>query len=380
MLDRRGFIMFLAGLGFISVGGTSHSAYEKGMGPRNGGRDMAISSIDNHKGSQSLTAVIKVVGVGGCGCNAVNSMIASGVMGAEFVAVDTDKHSLSLSKAESNLLIGTNVTRGLGARANLLFGRSAAYESSQCIRQMLSGAHIVFIVAGMGGRTGSGSVPVIARIAQENGALCVAVVTRPFDSEKIARKQRAEKCISELSNVVDSYVVLQNQTILSLIMNEQKKPPIDSFRESDRFISRSIVPILDAVQVPGHLNIEIEDLRSILFGAGRAYSGTGEGIGPSRAVNAARNALLELEQFGYLKGSARKVLVNIITGPDSGIAELDEVLDDVKKSMASEAQIRFAAVVKENLHNRIRVSVLAAACDHEHMKRNVENVNRLKAC
>jgi len=318
--------------------------------------------------------VIKVIGVGGGGCRAVNGMIPSDLKGVTFIAVDTDKDSLRLSKAESSLLIGKHIARDWGADAYPVVGENAAYGNSQSLRRALSGADIVFIVAGLGGDAGSGGAPIIAKIAREEGALCIAVVTEPFDTEGSARKQRAEKCILELNDVVDSYVVIRNQNIRKRKINEKQFASNNPFRESDRLIGRTVVPILDAVLMPGHLNAEIQDIRMILSGAGRAYSGTGEGVGPDRAVNAARNVLLELEQFGYLKSSARKVLVNITIGLDSGIDELVAILDDVKKSMASEAEIRFSAVVKENLQNRIRVSVLAAACDHEQVKCNVDQI------
>ncbi|MBN9502498.1 MAG: cell division protein FtsZ [Armatimonadetes bacterium] len=303
------------------------------------------------------TAVIKVVGVGGGGSNAVNRMIESGIKGVEFIAMNTDIQVLDLSTAPKKVQLGANLTRGLGAGGNPEIGKSAAEESKADIRKALEGADMVFVTAGMGGGTGTGAAPVIADLAREIGALSVAVVTRPFSFEGPRRSRLAEQGVTSLMGRVDTIITIPNDRLLSVV--ERKTTLMDAFRVADDVLRQGVQGISDIITIPGQINVDFADVRAVMTNAGPALMGIGYGVGEQRALQAAQSAtnspLLEQTIHG-----AKGLLVNVTSSADLTLAEANEALLYIQGLCDEEdANIFFGTVVDPEMDGTVRVTVLA---------------------
>lgn len=308
----------------------------------------------------SPIALIKVVGVGGAGGNALNRMIKSNLRGIEFIAVNTDAQALYHSEAPTKINIGKATTRGLGAGSNPDIGRQAAEESAEEIRQQLEGADMVFITAGMGGGTGTGAGPVIADIAKEMGILTVGVVTRPFSFEGHRRIQQAEDGIENLKNKVDTLITIPNDKILSII--DKKTPLTEAFTVCDDVLRQGVQGIADLITVHGMINVDFADVKTVMENAGSALMGIGYGAGESRALEAAKAAiespLLELSIDG-----AKGVLFNITGGNDLSMFEVDEAAKIITEAADPDANIIFGAVINDSYTGEIKITVVATGFD-----------------
>lgn len=306
-------------------------------------------------------AVIKVVGVGGGGTNAVNRMIEEGIRGVEFVAVNTDAQALAISDADIKVHIGTDITKGLGAGANPSVGREAAEESRDEIKRALAGADMVFITAGEGGGTGTGAAPIVADIAKNDvGALTVGVVTKPFSFEGRKRYRVASDGITELSENVDTLIVIPNDRLLDL--SEKKTTMLEAFRMADDVLCQGTQGITDLITVPGLINLDFADVCTIMKGAGTAMMGIGTASGDNRAVDAATEAISSRLLETSIDGAAR-VLLSIAGNKDLGIQEINDAADLVAANVDPDANIIFGTVVDESLGDQVRVTVIAAGFD-----------------
>jgi cell division protein FtsZ len=306
---------------------------------------------------ESKAAKIKVIGVGGGGSNAVNTMISSHLEGVEFIAVNTDLQALGLSMAPQKVQIGSQITKGLGAGANPNVGREAALEDIEKIRELLAGADMVFVTAGMGGGTGTGAAPVIAHIAKELGALTVAVVTRPFSFEGSKRAQRAEEGLHELKLNCDTLIVIPNQKILGLV--DKNTPLTSAFKIADDVLHQAVHGIADLITTPGLINVDFADVRTIMSYNGRAVMGMGRGTGTNRAIDAAQRAIASpLLDEGTVEG-AKGILINITGGPDLSLHEVEEATSIIQRGSDPEANIIFGAVINEAISEEIVVTVIA---------------------
>jgi cell division protein FtsZ len=306
---------------------------------------------------ESKPAKIKVIGVGGGGCNAVNTMIQSQLEGVEFIAVNTDVQAMGLSMAPQKLQIGSKLTKGLGAGANPHIGREAALEDTEKIKELLAGADMVFVTAGMGGGTGTGAAPVIAHIAREMGALTVAVVTRPFSFEGSKRAQRADEGIQELKLNADTLIAIPNQKILGLV--EKTTPLTSAFKIADDVLHQAVHGIADLITTPGLINVDFADVRTIMSYNGRAVMGMGRSSGPNRAAEAAQKAVNSpLLDDGSVEG-AQGILINITGGPDLSLHEVEEASSIIQKGADSDANIIFGSVINENYSDELVVTVIA---------------------
>lgn len=301
-------------------------------------------------------AQIKVIGVGGGGNNAVNRMIESGLRGVEFITVNTDKQALFLSQANMKIQIGEKLTRGLGAGANPEIGQKAAEESKEEISQVLKGADLVFVTAGMGGGTGTGAAPIVAAIAKEMGILTVGVVTKPFTFEGKRRSQHAEKGIETLKNNVDTLVTIPNDRLLQVI--EKKTSIVDAFRMADDILRQGVQGISDLIAVPGLVNLDFADVKTIMLNTGIAHMGIGRATGENRAEEAAKQAIQSPLLETSIEG-ARGVLLNITGGADLGLFEVNAAAELVQKSADPDANIIFGAVIDEKLGDEIFITVIA---------------------
>jgi len=302
-----------------------------------------------------------VLGVGGAGCNAVNRMIEAKVEGVEFVAVNTDKQVLTLSQAPHKIQIGARLTSGLGAGGNPEIGKAAAEEDKEELRKAMEGADMVFITAGMGGGTGTGAAPVMAEIARSNdiGALCVAVVTRPFSFEKVGRAKIAEEGIKLLKDKVDALIVIPNDRLLDIVGEDL--PLVEAFKLADDVLRQAVQGISDIIVIPGLINVDFADVKSVLQGAGTALMGTGIGEGgEDRAVEAAKAAIQSPLLESSMSG-AKKLLVNITGGKDLSLK------NDVNKAMAflsqctdsNEADIKLGVVIKDDMQGKVQITIIA---------------------
>jgi cell division protein FtsZ len=308
-------------------------------------------------------AVLKVVGVGGSGCNAINTMINSKFGGVEFIAANTDVQALSLSKASSTLPLGTRRTKGLGAGSDPSVGREAALENVDQIREMLSGADMVFVTAGMGGGTGTGAGPIIASIARELGILTVGVVTKPFLFEGAIRMRRAEEGLSELKRYVDTVIVIPNQRLLSVV--DKDTPLVDAFKVADDVLCQAVQGIADLVTTPGLVNVDFADVKTVMTYMGRAVMGMGTAKGNNRAVEATQNAISSpLLEDGSIQG-ARGVLLNISGGSDLSLHEVTEASTIIHEAADSEANIIFGSAINERLKEEVVVTVIATGFEKE---------------
>ena len=315
-------------------------------------------------------AVIKVVGVGGGGTNAVNRMIEEGIRGVEFVAINTDAQALAISDADIKVHIGTDLTRGLGAGANPEVGRKAADESRDDIAEALAGADMVFITCGEGGGTGTGAAPIVADIAMnEVGALTVAVVTKPFTFEGRKRKKSAEEGIKTLSDCVDTMIVIPNDKLLDIA--EKKTTMLEAFAIADGVLSQGTQGITDLITVPGIINLDFADVTTIMKQAGTAMMGIGTSSGDTRAVDAAQQAISSPLLESSIDGATR-VLLSIAGSKDLGIQEISDAADVVANAVDPEANIIFGTVVDESLGDQVRITVIATGFSDSNVNRQDE--------
>ena len=315
-------------------------------------------------------AVIKVVGVGGGGTNAVNRMIEEGIRGVEFVAINTDAQALAISDADIKVHIGTDLTRGLGAGANPEVGRKAADESRDDIAEALAGADMVFITCGEGGGTGTGAAPIVADIAMnEVGALTVAVVTKPFTFEGRKRKKSAEEGIKTLSDCVDTMIVIPNDKLLDIA--EKTTTMLEAFAIADGVLSQGTQGITDLITVPGIINLDFADVKTIMKQAGTAMMGIGTSSGDTRAVDAAQQAISSPLLESSIDGATR-VLLSIAGSKDLGIQEISDAADVVANAVDPEANIIFGTVVDESLGDQVRITVIATGFSDSNVNRQDE--------
>ncbi len=305
-------------------------------------------------------AVIKVIGVGGGGCNAVNRMIDAGLKGVEFVATNTDAQSLLLSDADVKLDIGAELTRGLGAGSDPEIGVKAAEEHRGEIEEVLKGSDMVFITAGKGGGTGTGAAPVIAEIAKGLGALTIGVVTRPFDFEGRRRSVQAEEGIQRLKEKVDTLIIIPNERLLQI--SDQKTTMLNAFKMADEILLQGVQGISDLITTPGLINTDFADVKMIMTDAGSALMGVGFASGDGRAVAAARNAISSPLLEASIDG-ARGILLNVSGPSDLGLFELNEAAEIIHEAAHPDANIIFGAVVDDTLGDEVRLTVLAAGFD-----------------
>ncbi len=309
----------------------------------------------------SYLAVIKVVGVGGGGTNAVNRMIDAGLSGVEFIACNTDAQALQMTDADIKLNIGHQLTKGLGAGANPQVGQGAAAESRDDIKEALKGADMVFVTAGEGGGTGTGAAPVIAEIAKnEIGALTVGVVTRPFGFEGAQRARQGQEGIERLREMVDTLIVIPNERLLSIV--ERRTSILDAFREADNVLRQGVQGITDLITIPGLINLDFADVRTIMHDAGSALMGIGAATGESRAAEAAKAAISSPLLEESVEG-ATGILLNITGGKDLGLFEVNEAAEIIHSAADANANIIFGAVIDEGMGDEIRVTLIATGFD-----------------
>ncbi len=310
--------------------------------------------------AQNYLAVIKVVGIGGGGVNAVNRMIEAGLKGVEFIAINTDAQALLMSDADVKLDIGRELTRGLGAGANPDTGRQAAEDHADDIEEVLKGADMVFVTAGEGGGTGTGGAPVVARIARSLGALTIGVVTRPFSFEGRRRANQADDGIESLREEVDTLIVIPNDRLLSI--SDRNVTMIDAFKQADQVLLQGVSGITDLITTPGLINLDFADVKSVMSDAGSALMGIGSARGDDRAVAAAEMAVSSPLLEASIDG-AHGVLLSIAGGSDLGLFEINEAAALVSEAAHAEANIIFGAVIDDALGDEVRVTVIAAGFD-----------------
>ncbi|MGD8200771.1 cell division protein FtsZ [Ornithinimicrobium sp. W1679] len=310
--------------------------------------------------AQNYLAVIKVVGIGGGGVNAINRMIEVGLKGVEFIAVNTDAQALLMSDADVKLDIGRELTRGLGAGADPEVGRRAAEDHTEEIEEALRGADMVFVTAGEGGGTGTGGAPVVAKIAKSLGALTIGVVTRPFTFEGRRRANQAETGIASLREEVDTLIVIPNDRLLSI--SDRTVSMLDAFRSADQVLLSGVQGITDLITTPGLINLDFADVKSVMQGAGSALMGIGSARGEDRAVQAAELAISSPLLEASIEG-AHGVLLSVQGGSDLGLFEINEAARLVQEAAHPEANIIFGAVIDDSLGDEVRVTVIAAGFD-----------------
>ncbi|MBT5469395.1 MAG: cell division protein FtsZ [Nitrospina sp.] len=320
-----------------------------------------MSSIE-FENESDYTATIKVVGVGGGGTNAVNSMVRDSLRGVEFIIANTDLQSLEKSECPEKIQIGGELTRGLGAGSSPETGRDAAEESENIIRDMLEGADMVFITAGMGGGTGTGAAPVISRIAKETGALTVGVVTKPFAFEGKRRMRQAEEGILELKEAVDTLIVIPNQKLLSYVGKQTSFT--SAFSMVDDILKQAVCSISDLIVIPGLINLDFADVKCIMGSMGKALMGSGIATGENRAVEAAQKAISSPLLDEATVDGAQGILINITGGEDLTLMEINEASMMVQKNAHDDAHIIFGAVIDHKMEGEMRVTVIATGFDN----------------
>jgi cell division protein FtsZ len=318
---------------------------------------------------QNYLAVIKVLGIGGGGCNAVNRMIDTGLKGVEFIAVNTDAQALLMSDADVKLDVGRQLTRGLGAGSDPEIGRSAIEEHKEEIEEVLKGADMVFITAGEGGGTGTGGAPVVAEVAKGLGSLTLGVVTRPFTFEGRRRSVQAETGIQELKSKVDTLIIIPNDRLLQV--SDDKTSMLNAFKMCDEVLLQGVQGITDLITTPGLINIDFADVRMVMADAGSALMGIGYSSGEGRAVNAARAAISSPLLEASIEG-ARGLVLNVSGPSDLGLFEVNEAAEIVTQAAHPDANIIFGAVIDDALGDETRVTVIAAGFDrYEGERRSV---------
>ena len=311
-------------------------------------------------------ARIKVVGIGGGGGNAISSMVGEGgIIGVEFVAVNTDAQALLNNKATIKIQIGENLTKGLGSGGDPEVGRQAAEESRERLKEDLSGADMIFITCGEGGGTGTGASPIIAEIAKETGALTVAVVTKPFEFEGVKRKFTAEDGVLRLKERVDTLIVVPNQRVLNIV--DKKTPILEAFRKIDTVLTSGVRGIAELITTPGLINVDFADVKSIMSNSGTALMGMGIGSGDKRAIAAIKQAISSPLLDISIEG-ARGVLFNVVGGPDLTMMEIDEAASIIAKSVDPDADIIFGAVIDDRLMDQLKVTIIATKFDDSKLR------------
>jgi cell division protein FtsZ len=319
-------------------------------------------SLIEFENENDYTATIKVVGVGGGGTNAVNSMVRDNLRGVEFIIANTDLQSLEKSECPGKIQIGGELTRGLGAGSNPETGKDAAEESEIVIRDMLEGADMVFITAGMGGGTGTGAAPVISRIAKETGALTVGVVTKPFAFEGKKRMRQAEEGIQELKEAVDTLIVIPNQKLLSYVGKQTSFT--SAFSMVDDILKQAVCSISDLIVIPGLINLDFADVKCIMGSMGKALMGSGVATGETRAVEAAQKAISSPLLDEATVDGAKGILINITGGEDLTLMEINEASMMVQENAHEDAHIIFGAVIDHQMEGQMRVTVIATGFDN----------------
>jgi cell division protein FtsZ len=316
-------------------------------------------------------ALIRVVGVGGGGTNAVNRMVDAGLSGVEFIAVNTDAQALMACDADVKIHIGSAATRGLGAGADPTVGHAAAQESRDELKEALKGADMIFITAGEGGGTGTGGAPILADLGRELGALTVGVVTRPFAFEGRKRAQQAEQGVESLRDKVDTLIVIENDRLLQVV--EKQTSVVDAFRMADDVLRQGVQGITDLITVPGLVNLDFADVRTIMRNAGSALMGIGAASGDSRAAEAARSAVSSPLLESSIEG-ATGILLNITGGPDIGLFEVNEAAEVVTSAADQNANIIFGAVIDDAIGDEVRVTVIATGFGAQRRRRAAADV------
>jgi len=325
-------------------------------------------------------AKIKVVGIGGAGCNAINTMIDFSLEGVEFIAANTDLQSLGACRSPLKVQLGMKLTNGLGSGGVPEVGRDAMLEDQEKMKELLKGSDMVFIAAGMGGGTGTGGAPVLAKLAKEVGALTVAVVTKPFSFEGKRRLQAAEKGIEELKTVVDTLIVIPNQRLL--INSGKKTTLLEAFKKADEVLLHAVKGISDLITIPGLVNLDFNDVRTVMSEMGMAFMGIGRASGENRAVEAAQKAISSplLEDISI--DGARGILINITAGPDLTLFEVNEASTLIQEDAHEDANIIFGAVIDETIEDEIQITVIATGFGRSEeekeksLKSNVSFINK----
>ena len=313
-----------------------------------------------HDLERDQIAKIKVIGVGGGGCNAVNRMIESGVGGVDFIVANTDLQVLNVSNAETKLQIGKNITEGLGAGANPEVGREAALESKKEIEEALAGEDMIFVTCGLGGGTGTGAAPIVAEIAQEQGALTVAIVTKPFKFEGRKRMEQAEVGLEELKKHVDTIIVIPNDRLRDMI--DRTTPIVEAFKEVDNVLRRGVQSISDLIAVSGLVNLDFADVKAVMQNRGNAIIGIGIGVGEDRAIEAAKQAVSSPLLETTIDG-ATDAIINITGGNTLTLFEAEDAAEVVRNAANTDINTIFGAVINENLNDEVIVTVIATGFD-----------------
>ena len=317
---------------------------------------MEYNNDDNNITMMDGTATIKVIGVGGAGNNAVNRMIDAGIKGVDFIAVNTDRQALQTSKAGTKIQIGEKITRGLGAGANPDIGAQSAEESKAEVAEVLRGADMVFVTAGMGGGTGTGAAPIVAQAAKEMGILTIGVVTKPFTFEGKKRLSQAERGIESLKGKVDTLVVIPNDKLLQII--DRKTSIIEAFKMADDILRQGVQGISDLIAIPGLVNLDFADVKTIMLNQGMAHMGVGTATGENRAEDAAKEAIQSPLLETSIEG-AKGVIINITGGEDLGLHEVNTAAELVQRSVDPEANIIFGTVTDTTMMDEIKITVIA---------------------
>ncbi len=324
----------------------------------------------------NIGANIKVVGVGGGGSNAVNTMIESGITGVEFVIANTDIQALNSSKAGQKIQLGADLTKGLGAGANPDVGRRSAIESYNQIVDELKGSDMVFVTAGMGGGTGTGGAPIVAKIARELGALTIGVVTKPFMFEGRKRSKHAEAGLAELKENVDALVVIPNQKLLSI--SSEKTPLLDTFKKADEVLHQAVKGISDLINIRGLINLDFADIKTVMQNKGLALMGTGSAKGENRAVEAATQAISSPLLENVKINGATGIIINVTGGSDLSLFEVDEAAQLIISSASDDAEVIFGAVIDPTLNDEIRVTVIATGFHQENKLAQANTYNNMQ--
>ena len=317
---------------------------------------MDYNDDNNNFAMMDGTATIKVIGVGGAGNNAVNRMIDAGIKGVDFIAVNTDRQALQTSKANTKIQIGEKITRGLGAGANPDIGAQSAEESKAEVAEVLRGADMVFVTAGMGGGTGTGAAPIVAQAAKEMGILTIGVVTKPFTFEGKKRLSQAERGIESLKGKVDTLVVIPNDKLLQII--DRKTSIMEAFKMADDILRQGVQGISDLIAIPGLVNLDFADVKTIMLNQGMAHMGVGRASGENRAEDAAKEAIQSPLLETSIEG-AKGVIINITGGEDLGLHEVNTAAELVQRSVDPEANIIFGTVTDSNMTDEIQITVIA---------------------
>jgi cell division protein FtsZ len=324
----------------------------------------------------NIGANIKVIGVGGGGSNAVSTMIESGMAGVEFVVANTDRQALAAHKAQTRIQLGADLTKGLGAGANPDIGRRAAIESYNEIVEKIEGADMVFVTAGMGGGTGTGGAPIVAKIARELGALTIGVVTRPFIFEGKKRSKQADCGLQELKDNVDTLIVIPNQKLLTI--SSEKTPLIETFKKADEVLLQAVKGISDLINIRGLINLDFADIRTVMSSRGMALMGTGSATGDNRAIEAATAAISSPLLENISIDGATGIIINVTGGPGLSLYEVNEASTLITEAAHEDAEIIFGAVIDDKLGDEVHVTVIATGFANEDRTQVSEKMNQMQ--